>query len=141
MKLTLLPLNEPIKCPECRGTGEVDSPEVKAAEYWIGVNSQSYSSALRLARRHGNLTVPCPCCKGGKTIMFTTISERLQTILDGVATGKMVTVKQAPTSLAGEDWWYILAHPQIIRHKLGYSSDYWLYHTQSEAARRSRSFW
>lgn len=115
----------------------MDSPEVRNADYWVGVNMGSYYGALRLARER---TVLCPCCKGTKTITLTTVSERLQGILNKVASGDMPEVKSAPTTLAGEDWLYLMAHPQIVLHKLGYSSNYWFYHDRSEFARRARSF-
>lgn len=122
-----LPLNEPLTCPQCNGRKVVDSAEVEQASYWSGVNMGSYYGALRLARQHGRLTDPCPCCKGTGTKTFTTLSDRLLVILDEVGKGKMVEVKKAPRELAGDEWSYLLAHPDVVCHKLGYSSDYWLY--------------
>lgn len=140
MNLTLSSLENSVRCPECRGVGEVDSPEVESANYWVGVNMGSYNGAIRLARESGNLTVPCPCCKGQKTIAFTVMSSRLEGILNQICSDKVVEIERAPTSLAGEDWWYIQAHPDIVKRKMGFSSDYLLYHKNSTAAQRARSF-
>lgn len=143
MELTITPLAETITCPNCHGLGDVNTPDIaRAKEYWARVNPESFLSLVDSHRRNGiPVTMACPCCNGTKSLTLQAPSERAQRILDRVCEGKTVYVDDAPDTLAGDDWWRLLAHPEVMLSKRGFSQDYCIFHRNSEQGRRARSFW
>ena len=134
MTLSALPLNEPLKCPKCHGSKTVEHPSaVSAMEY-----AASCGGRMGFRSRDYPGPIPCPCCNGTGTKSFTGVSERLQGILDKVSKGGMPELQNAPS--LGDDWWYLLSHPDVICHKLGFSSNYWFYIRGGKQHRKSMSF-
>ena len=134
MKLTALTLNVPMKCVRCNGAKVVDHPSL--------VSAYAYSAAcngrMGVRRRDYPGPIACPCCDGSGEKTFTDVSERLQGILDEVASGGMPELKSAPAQ--GDDWWHLLHHPEVICHKLGFSDDYWFYIRGGKQHRKAMSF-